>query len=270
MSDCPYCKEWTEAKTVGKYKIDILQGYDYYLDNEAKHESSSKLILIINKILHDYLDDKITIEQIKLLSMNSYGSKKAYTIKIQCNKCFHTYTETTNFQFTYEVYSSFNQVFKDEFYKAFGEIYKCDAEFILKYVKYNDVQSLSYILFQKDDIRTTKLRKLDEIRSYIPIERGGEPQFNIDLVLETVIISIFSNIVYDILKYGIKKISIVIKGNLRKLSIKRKLEEEINAIQEFCGAENIHWDKELAVKIVEEKVQEIVQEYIKRIEDKNA
>ncbi len=257
---CPNCKKIVTFKIKFPREIEFIPGYKFIVNNSELYREKN-FYTFVSSILKDYSDGKIKISDFKKFTDKGFYGE--FQLKGICPECQH---EVTNVKLVYYGVIAFvyEDLLEKIFLEAFKEKYYADGSFLI--TRRDEIPKLSKQLFHRDDKCSLHLYKLLDIYKYIPFERGGIDDDILEFAVKNVVVPLFISFLYQIIlqdkaeqfKKFIKQKKEDYKKNLNDKKVLKQLEK-------FMKNENVEWDKDRAIELVKNGLDDLIKKYIDSI-----
>lgn len=256
---CPYCNDFSDPKVEKPVKVEFLPNYSYVLYSK-RLSNEQDFNSFIKQILLDYLNDKISYEGIELFSNQSFG--KQISVIARCTKCDKPINEM-QINYTYELFSVYYDLLMQMFLDLFKYKFHADGSFLI-----DNKESVGYIttfFFNKEDQEAKKLYKLINIQGLIPNEKGGPGEELLKEAIKSIAFGVLSDFIYDLLKDKIKIVKETIVQKAIEFKDKENEQKILYDLRDFMKNENVEWNEDIAVALIDEDANNLIQKYIDSI-----
>jgi hypothetical protein len=252
--NCKFCNN-IDTQIIKQYwklnpKLIFLNGNENITEDDVRKYHKK----IIFNIANEYLDGKCSKDDVL-----AFAEDEKYIVEYKCNSCFKCFEDFPNYYVYSDYYFMFSDIFKSDYKRIFFDLFGVDSEKMLRINNDDKINMLS-LFFDKDDEQNKRLFRAKDIWYSLPRERGGGEN---DIIWLSIVLSLFSAFLYDVIKLGVVEAYKKIKKSFKKGIIKVNIPK--TSIRRHLRNENIKYNEKMLQEIIEEKTMEIVDKYVEEI-----
>ena len=188
---CPFCNNSDLKIVKGYWKLSNNLVFNSENGMYLKDDIMNQHKIIVLNIINLYLDCK-------------YSKEEKYIIGYVCNNCDKHFDEEIDNYFFIHYILVLEDAFEAEYEKAFVNLFGINSNKLFNLSSDEKIDTLDMFFDSKEEY-SKRLFLARDIWYSLPKERGGGADNSFDINTLTIVLSIVSAFLYDVLKLGLKK-----------------------------------------------------------------